>query len=201
MAVREQVISTAQAKVADTSPRRRANWGVTGRYIAVIVVLFHALAPFYLTAITSIKIDSEINTSPPTLFPQSFTTQNYTNAFASTQPAFAKDLLNSTIVAILTTILALIFGSIAAYAIARSKFLGKGLGLPIVLSVQMFPLIALVGPLYVFFTATINVYNTYVALIIPYLAIALPVSVYFLTSFFPHLLLSLPQSPFFPPTT
>ncbi len=184
MAVREQVISTAQAKVADTSPRRRANWGVTGRYIAVIVVLFIALAPFYWTAITSIKIDSEINTSPPTLFPQSFTTQNYTNAFASTQPAFAKDLLNSTIVAILTTILALIFGSIAAYAIARSKFLGKGLVLAIVLSVQMFPLIALVGPLYVFFTGTINVYNTYVALIIPYLVIALPVTVYFLTSFF-----------------
>ncbi len=177
MAVREQVISTAQAKVADTSPRRRANWGVIGRYIAVIVVLFIALAPFYWTAITSIKIDSEINSSPPTLFPQSFTTQNYTNAFASTQPDFAKDLLNSTIVAILTTILSLIFVSIAAYAIARTKFLVKGAVLAIVLSVQMFPLIVLLEPLYVF-------YNTYVALIIPYLVIALPVTVYFLTSFF-----------------
>ncbi|MFL5666170.1 MAG: carbohydrate ABC transporter permease [Ktedonobacteraceae bacterium] len=184
MAVREQVVPAARAKVADITPRRRANWGVIGRYIAVIVVLFIALAPFYWTAITSIKIDSEINSSPPTLFPQSFTTQNYTNAFASPQPAFAKDLLNSTIVAILTTILALIFGSIAAYAIARTKFLGKGVVLAIVLSVQMFPLIALVGPLYVFFTGTINVYNTYVALIIPYLVIALPVTVYFLTSFF-----------------
>jgi ABC-type glycerol-3-phosphate transport system permease component len=184
MAVREQVVPAAQAKAVDTTPRRRANWGVIGRYIAVIVVLFIALAPFYWTAITSIKIDSEINSSPPTLFPQSFTTQNYINAFASTQPAFAKDLLNSTIVAILTTILALIFGSIAAYAIARTKFLGKGAVLAIVLSVQMFPLIALVGPLYVFFTGTFNVYNTYVALIIPYLVIALPVTVYFLTSFF-----------------
>jgi len=48
----------------------------------------------------------------------------------------------------------------------------------------MFPLIALVGPLFVFFTGTINVYDTYVALIIPYLVIALPVTVYFLTSFF-----------------
>ncbi|HET7637763.1 MAG TPA: carbohydrate ABC transporter permease, partial [Ktedonobacteraceae bacterium] len=178
------VVPAAQTRVAKTTPKRRANWGVIGRYIAVIVVLFIALAPFYWTAITSIKIDPEINSSPPTLFPQSFTTQNYTNAFASPQPAFAKDLLNSTIVAILTTILALIFGSIAAYAIARTKFLGKGAVLAIVLSVQMFPLIALVGPLYVFFTGTINVYNTYVALIIPYLVIALPVTVYFLTSFF-----------------
>ncbi|HCF86861.1 MAG TPA: sugar ABC transporter permease, partial [Ktedonobacter sp.] len=105
-------------------------------------------------------------------------------AFLSVQPAFAKDLLNSTIVAIVTTILALLFGSIAAYAIARTKFRGKGGVLAIILSVQMFPLIALVGPLFVFFTGTINVYNTYVALIIPYLVIALPVTVYFLTSFF-----------------
>jgi len=160
------------------------NWGLVGRYIAVIVVLIIALGPFYWTAITSIKVDSEINASPPTLLPHSFTTGNYSQAFLSVQPAFAKDLLNSTVVAILTTVLALLFGSIAAYAIARTKFRGKGGVLAIILSVQMFPLIAMVGPLFVFFTGTINVYNTYVALIIPYLVIALPVTVYFLTSFF-----------------
>jgi ABC-type glycerol-3-phosphate transport system permease component len=184
MAVRDQAIPSAQARVADTTPGRGIKWGVIGRYIAVIAVLIIALGPFYWTAITSIKVDSEINASPPTLFPQSFTTNNYTQAFLSVQPAFAKDLLNSTIVAIVTTILALLFGSIAAYAIARTKFRGKGGVLAIILSVQMFPLIALVGPLFVFFTGTINVYNTYVALIIPYLVIALPVTVYFLTSFF-----------------
>jgi multiple sugar transport system permease protein len=183
MAVREQVVSSAQARVAKT-PGRRIKWGVIGRYIAVIFVLVIALGPFYWTAITSIKIDSEINASPPTLVPQSFTPQNYSAAFKSEQPAFAKDLLNSTIVAILTTLLALLFGSICAYAIARTKFLGKAGVLAIILSVQMFPLIALVGPLFVFFTGSFNVYNTYVALIIPYLVIALPVTVYFLTSFF-----------------
>lgn len=182
MTVQEQAIPAA--KVEASTPRRQVNWGVVGRYIAVAVVLIIALAPFYWTAITSIKIDPEINASPPTLIPHSFTTANYTNAFASVQPAFAKDLLNSTIVAILTTILALIFGSICAYAIARTKFVGKAGVLAIILSVQMFPLIALVGPLFVFFTGTFNVYNTYVALIIPYLVLALPVTVYFLTSFF-----------------
>lgn len=182
MAVREQVASSVQART-DTTPKRGVNWSLIGRYVAVVVVLFIALAPFYWTAITSIKIDAEINTSPPTLVPHSFTTNNYSQAFASNQPAFAKDLLNGTIVAILTTILALIAGSIAAYAIARTKFRGKGAVLAIVLSVQMFPLIALVGPLYVFFT-DIGAYNTYVALIIPYLVISLPITIYFLTSFF-----------------
>lgn len=184
MAVREQIAPSEQARARTAEPRRKTNWGAIGRYIAVAAVLFIALAPFYWTAITSIKVDSEINASPPTLIPLSFTTNNYTQAFLSVQPAFAKDLLNSTLVAIFTTILALIFGSICAYAIARTKFRGKGGVLAIILSVQMFPLIALVGPLFVFFTNTINVYDTYVALIIPYLVIALPITVYFLTSFF-----------------
>ncbi len=180
-------VSSVQAKINGTAPKQQIPWESVGRYIAMVVVLIVALAPFYWTAITSIKIDSEINTSPPTLFPRSFTTANYSQAFLSIQPAFAKDLLNSTIVAILTTILSLLFGSLCAYAIARMKFRGKGGVLAIILSVQMFPLIALVGPLFVFFTNTINVYNTYVALIIPYLVISLPVTVYFLTSFFREL--------------
>jgi ABC-type glycerol-3-phosphate transport system permease component len=184
MEVQEKTIPSTQPRSAKTEPRPGTNWGAIGRYIAVAAVLFIALAPFYWTAITSIKVDSDINASPPTLVPHSFTLHNYSQAFLSVQPAFAKDLWNSTIVAIITTILALAFGSIAAYAIARTKFIGKGAVLGIILSVQMFPLIALVGPLYVFFTGTFNVYNTYVALIIPYLVIALPVTVYFLTSFF-----------------
>ncbi len=185
MAKQALVVPSVQARTNTTTPtKRQISWGAIGRYVALVVVLLVALGPFYWTAITSIKVDAEINASPPTLFPQSFTTNNYTQAFLSVQPAFAKDLLNSTIVAILTTILALIFGSICAYSIARTKFVGKSAVLAIVLSVQMFPLIALVGPLFVFFTNTINVYNTYVALIIPYLVISLPVTVYFLTSFF-----------------
>jgi multiple sugar transport system permease protein len=184
MAKQTLAVPSARAGMNATTPKQRINWGAIGRYIALAVVLIIALGPFYWTAITSIKVDSEINAAPPTLFPQSFTPNSYTQAFLSVQPAFAKDLLNSTIVAILTTILALIFGSICAYAIARTKFLGKSAVLAIILSVQMFPLIALVGPLFVFFTNTINVYNTYVALIIPYLVISLPVTVYFLTSFF-----------------
>ena len=183
MAVQEQATSSARVRAASVA-ERRANWGTIGRTIAVIVVLVIALFPFYWTLITSVKVDSEINTSPPTLVPHSFTLNNYIQAFSSTQPAFAKDLLNSTLVAIITTILSLIFGSIAAYAISRTKFRGKSGVLAIALSVQMFPLIALVGPLYVFFTGSFNVYNTYVALVIPYLVIALPVTIYFLTSFF-----------------
>ncbi|GAC1353890.1 MAG: carbohydrate ABC transporter permease [Ktedonobacteraceae bacterium] len=187
MAVREQAVPVARTKArAGLAEKKNSQWGNVGRYVGMVLVVFIALAPFYWALITSIKSGAELNVSPPTLFPHSFNPANYVDALASNQPAFAKDLLNSTIVAIITTILSLVFGSLAAYAIARTKFKGKGLILGIVLSVQMFPLIALVGPLYIFFTDT-HLYNTYVALIIPYLVIALPVTVFFLTSFFREL--------------
>src|SRR6266702_7580616 len=144
MEVQEKTIPSTQTRIADSARRPRTNWGAIGRYIAVAAVLFIALAPFYWTAITSVKVDAEINASPPTIVPHTFTTKNYVGALESNQPAFAKDLLNITIVAISTTILALAFGSICAYAIARTKFRGKGGVLGIILSVQMFPLIALV---------------------------------------------------------
>ena len=186
MAVREQTGFFIQTRASNQEGKRgrKINWSVVIRYLAVVVVVIVALGPFYWTAITSIKIDSEIATSPPTIFPHSFNPGNYPAVFASIQPAFAKDLLNSTIVAITTTVLSLLLGSLSAYALARTKFMGKGFVLAVVLSVQMFPLISLVGPLYVFFTGTLPVYNTYIALIIPYLVISLPVTVWFLTSFF-----------------
>jgi len=184
MAVREHAVPVARARArGGLAEKKNSQWGTIGRYIGMVVVVFIALAPFYWALITSIKGGPELNVSPPTLFPHSLDPTNYSNALTSNQPAFAKDLLNSTVVAIVTTILSLVFGSLAAYAIARTKFRGKGLILGIVLSVQMFPLVALVGPLFVFFTNT-GLYNTYVALIIPYLVIALPVTVFFLTSFF-----------------
>src|SRR5256885_17212343 len=107
MAVRQQAVPSAQARAVGTTPGRRTNWGAIGRYIAVAVVLFIALAPFYWPAITSIKVDSDINASPPTLVPQSFKLHNYSHPFLTIHPAFSKDLWNITTLAIITTILAL----------------------------------------------------------------------------------------------
>ena len=178
-------IQQALKTKAGGSAPQRTDWATIGRIAALVLVLFIALAPFYWTAITSIKGNIEVNDSPPTLFPRSFTPDNYSHVIASVQPAFFQDLINSTVVALITTALAVSFGSICAYAIARTKFFGKSGILAVILSVQTIPLIILVGPLYTFFTSdSFYVYNSYVALIIPYLVIALPVTVFFLTSFF-----------------
>ena len=182
MTVKEQVFPDAKARASTAEPRKGIPWGKIGRYTAVVLVVFVALAPLYWSIATSVKSGIELNTSPPTLFPRTFSWENYLSDLALS--TFTRDLLNSTIIATITTFLALIVGILCAYAIARMKFHGKAVVLGITLSVQMIPFIAIVAPLYVFFTGPFPVYNTYVALIIPDLVISLPVTVWFMTSFF-----------------
>ncbi len=182
MTVKEQVFPDAKARASTAEPRKGIPWGKIGRYTAVVLVVFVALAPLYWSIATSVKSGIELNASPPTLFPHSFSWENYLSDLALS--TFTRDLLNTTIIATITTFLALIIGILCAYAVARMKFHGKAVVLGITLSVTMIPLIALVAPLYVFFTGPFPVYNTYVALIIPDLVISLPVTVWFMTSFF-----------------
>jgi multiple sugar transport system permease protein len=182
MAIQEQAQVGVRARARFEEEPRRWEWGTFWRYVAVVVIVFIALAPLYWTFVTSIKSGTEVTASPPTLIPQSFVLGNYVQVMTSS--FFLNDLRNSVIISAVTTILALIFGVLCAYAIARMKFLGKSAVLSMILSVQMFPFIAMVGPLFVLFTGPFYVYNTYAALIIPDLVLTLPLTIWFLTSFF-----------------
>ncbi len=186
MAVQEQTVSTTRVKTKARKSTQEQKWSLEniGRYTAVVLVVFISLAPLYWTFLTSIKSGLEITESPPTLFPHSFDLSNYTNAiFNST--FFIPTLRNSAIIASITTVIALLFGILCAYAIARTNFLGKSFVLGTVLSVNMFPFIAMVGPLFVLFTLpNFYLYNTYAGLIIPDLLLTLPLTIWFLTSFF-----------------
>jgi multiple sugar transport system permease protein len=182
MAVKNQVLSGAKARASTAVPGKGIQWGKVVRYAAVVFVVLVSLGPLYWTVVTSVKSGLELNVSPPTLFPHSFSFQNYANDLSLS--TFTRDLLNSAIIATITTILALTVGILCAYAIARTKFRGKSIVLGITLSVTMIPLIALVGPLFVIFTGLLPIYNTYTALIIPDLATSLPITVWFMTSFF-----------------
>ncbi len=182
MAVREQVSLGAKARERTAEPGKGIPWGKIVRYFGVAFVVFVALAPLYWTLVTSVKSGLELNASPPTLFPQTFSFENFINDLSLS--TFTHALINSAIIATITTILALVVGVLCAYAIARMKFHGKGVVLGITLSVTMIPLIAMVGPLFVLFTGVLPIYNTYVALIIPDLVVSLPITVWFMTSFF-----------------
>jgi ABC-type glycerol-3-phosphate transport system permease component len=186
MAIQEQA-NIREAKVVRRTRRasdeKQVTVGSVIRYIAVAIIVFISLAPLYWTFTTSIKNGLEVTASPPTLFPHSFDLSAYAIVLLNS-PFFLLDLRNSAIVAAITTVLSLLIGILCAYAIARTNFVGKGVVLAIILSVNMFPFIAMVGPLFVIFTGPIYIYNTYAALIIPDLILTLPLTIWFMTSFF-----------------
>jgi multiple sugar transport system permease protein len=182
MAVQEQVSPRAKARASTAEPGKGFQWGKVGRYLAVAFVVFIALGPLYWTFATSVKSGVELNVSPPTLVPHTFSLENYATDLSLS--FFTHDLLNSAIIAAITTILALTVGVLCAYAVARMKFRGKAIVLALTLSVQLIPPIAMVASLFAFFTGPLSVYNTYVALIIPDLVLTLPITVWFMISFF-----------------
>ena len=92
-------------------------------------------------------------------------------------------LCNSFGIALIATLLSVIFATFAAYAIARLEFTGKRLVLSLALAIAMFPVVALVGPLFDMWR-TIGLFNTWPGLIIPYMSFTLPLAIWTLSAFF-----------------
>ncbi len=146
---------------------------------ATIAIMLFCLFPFYWLINTSLKAGGDL--SRATLFPPTPTLRNYSSIFQNGE--FTRALLNSVIVSMSTTILSLIIGSFASYALARLRFPRKFLLLSVVLSISTFPPIAIAAPVFKLFT-DIGLYNTYPGLILPTLTFTLPLTIYILTSFF-----------------
>jgi multiple sugar transport system permease protein len=158
--------------------RKRRNWSWL-LWIAVAAIVLFCLFPFYWLVNTSLKTGPDLSSA--SLLPPHPTLKNYQAIFQNDD--FVKALRNSAIVALSTTILALIVGSFCAYAIARLRFSGKALLLGLILSITTFPGIAIAAPIFKLWT-DIGLYNTLIGLIIPYLTFALPLAIYILVSFF-----------------
>jgi trehalose/maltose transport system permease protein len=174
-----EAISVAEPKVR-AKPRKKPRQGQHPLiWLAVVAIIIFCLFPFYWLLNVSLKTGADLSSS--SLLPPHPTLRNYKSIFNNND--FTNGLKNSTIVAFSVTILALTFGSFAAYALARLKMRGKFIVLGIVLSVTTFPQIAIAAPLFKLWT-DIGLYNTRIGLIIPYLTFALPLAIYILTSFF-----------------
>ncbi len=96
---------------------------------------------------------------------------------------FGRPLLNSIGVGLITTAVAVILGTMAAYAVARLEFRGKKLLVGVALLIAMFPQISLVTPLFNI-ERRLGLFDTWTGLVIPYVAFALPLAIYTLSAFF-----------------
>src|SRR5215204_3779807 len=148
-------------------------------WLAVAGICIFCLFPFYWLVSLSLKTGADLSESK--LIPPNPTLDNYESIFRNDD--FLRALLNSSIIAISTTVLAIVVGSFCAYALARLRFGGKFWILALVLSITTFPAIAIAAPLFRLWT-DIGIYNTLIGLIIPNLTFALPLAIYILVSFF-----------------
>jgi multiple sugar transport system permease protein len=148
--------------------------------IGTIVVLFYALIP--VVWIISLSLKSPETIGDGRFLPSKWTFDNYDAVFAEGL-GFNRAIINSIGIALITTVIALAFAAMAAYAITRLDFPGKTLILAGALAVSMFPAISVVGGLFNVWRVT-GLYDTWPGLILPYLSFSLPLSIYTLSAFF-----------------
>jgi multiple sugar transport system permease protein len=150
-------------------------------WVAVAAIVIFCLFPFYWLINVSLKTGPDLASSA--LIPPNPTLDNYEAIFNNSN--FTRALLNSAIVSLTTTFLALVVGSFCAFALARLKFKGKFWLLALILSITTFPAIAIAAPIFKLWT-DIGLFNAAfgLGLIPPYLTFALPLAIYILVSFF-----------------
>jgi len=157
-----------------------------------VVIVLWCLLPAYWMVVTAFRDVGFTYDATP--FFSHVTLDNFRAAFSTdTGNHLARALVNSLIVGVITTIIALLFGIFASYALARLNFRAKYLVMGFILAASMFPGVALVTPLFQLFT-NLNWTGTYQALIVPYISFALPLAIYILVSFFREMRWELEES-------
>jgi trehalose/maltose transport system permease protein len=150
-------------------------------WLLIAIIVIYSLFPFYWAIVSSLTPDSLLYKTPVKFWPQAFTWDHYSQVLRD--GGFLRALLNSTIVSTVTVLLALFFGTVGAYALGRLHFRGRTIILYLILSMTMFPAVAIIGSLFIF-VRQLHLYNTLIALIITYLSFSLPFTVWVLTNFF-----------------
>ena len=158
------------------TPLRRTLLGLGASGIVV-----WSAAPFVWQFSTSFQEDKALTAATPRFWPSPGTLEHYYNVFATKH--FQLYVLNSVIVAGLTTLGCLVIGALAAFALSRLKIRQRFGLLIVILAVSMFPQIALVGPLYLL-AADLGLLDTYAGLVITYVALGLPLVTWVLFGYF-----------------
>ena len=151
-----------------------------GSIVGAELVLLYTLTPVIWLMSLSFK-NGNPDISGKQFLPMDPTWANFGTVFKF--ELFQSALFNSFGISIIATLISIVLGTFAAYAIARLDFTGKKLVLSMALSIAMFPVVALVGPLFDMWR-TFGIYDTWLGLIIPYMSFTLPISIWTLSAFF-----------------
>ena len=157
--------------------KQKVGWGVV-----TVLVLIYALFPVASILMTSFKTPADLTSGK--FLPTQWVGENYSSIFVGqARELFVPSLINSIGICLIATAVAVVLATLCAYAIARLDFPGKKMILTVALAVSMFPVVSIVTPLFNLWRQ-IGLYDTWPGLIIPYLSLTLPISIWTLTAFF-----------------
>ena len=191
--VRTQPQGYSREQMREMGLTTTSNWTVSKViqrvlfWLLIAFIVVYTLFPFYYAILSSLTPSVELFSTPAVYWPADITWEHYSTVIRD--DTFLYGLRNSFIVSFGTVIVALVFGSFAAYALGRFNFRGRTPILYVILSMTMFPAVAILGSLFKmvrgdWFLNTPNLYNTWWALIATYLTFSLPFTVWVLTNFF-----------------
>lgn len=150
-------------------------------YIGIVIIVLFSVGPMLWVFLSAVRPKTELFKIPPTIFPQKWTLVNFKNLFLETE--FIKFLINSMLISIGTILITNIVAIFGAYSLARFKYKGRNLIAIFSLFAYMLPPILLVIPLYLW-VVKIGLVDTLGSLIIAYVALTLPYSLWLLRAFF-----------------
>jgi trehalose/maltose transport system permease protein len=153
-------------------------------YLVLAIIFVYIVFPFFWAVRSSVSPDGELFVTPVHYWPNAPTWDHYAQVLGDGQ--FVRALANSALVAVSSTLLSLCIGTVGAYALGRFRFRGRMLVMYLILSMTMFPAIAILGSLFDL-VQRFGLYNNLLSLIITYLVFTLPFTVWVLTSFFQSL--------------
>lgn len=169
----------AAATTAAVKTGRKFKWGLFFHYLALIVLSFIIIFPIYVMFITSFKTQVDILSSKP-LWIFVPTISNY--QYIIQEQNFGRILWNSIVVGIGSTIITLIAGGMASFAIARMKFRGRGLMAQTTLIIRMVPPAVLAVPIFALWLGW-KIDDGRIGLILFYNALNLPFTIWLLIGF------------------
>ena len=160
-------------------------------WMAMLLLLLVVIFPFYWMVNTSLKPMSEVFKSPPALYPSTLSFAGYVNIWATR--LMGRFFLNSTIISVGSTLLAMALSALAAYGFSRFRLRWEQPLILILLFTQMLPGTLLIIP-YFQLMAKLRLINSYLSLILAYVSFALPFSTWMLVGFFRSIPLELDEA-------
>ncbi|HUR75209.1 MAG TPA: carbohydrate ABC transporter permease [Sporichthya sp.] len=165
------------------APRRAPSTDTTSRKLGWstlnLFAILYATIPVLWIASLSFKPSASVTDG--NFVPRDWTLDNYRAIFDTSE--FTRALTNSIGIALIATLFAVVFGTMAAYAIARLEFPGKKVLIGMALMIAMFPQVSLVSPMFEI-ERQLSLFDTWPGLILPYITFSLPLAIYTLSAFF-----------------